>query len=184
MQLQYKLKDLIKIDNKEYIVNASFDVILRIFDLLDDETISSNERVEVALIMLINSKLEGYTIEEKADILKQILKEYVHLEKKKIYDISGEEMPDFLFEQEQERVIDYNEDSDLIYSAFMQVYKIDLIEEQGKLHWSKFQALLNGLPDTTVLSKIIEIRTWSEEDEKKDYKQQRRMLKNKYKLRG
>ena len=42
-------------------------------------------------------------------------------------------------------------DSEFIFSSFMQAYNIDLIEEQGKLHWQKFNALLSGLPDGTKL---------------------------------
>lgn len=57
-----------------------------------------------------------------------------------------------------EKAFDFVQDSALIYAAFMQAYHIDLIEEQGKLHWWKFQSLLNGLPSNTRFSEIVAIR--------------------------
>ncbi len=42
----------------------------------------------------------------------------------------------------------------------MQAYNIDLIEEQGKLHWKKFNALLSGLPDGTKFVEVMKIRAW------------------------
>ncbi len=94
-------------------------------------------------------------------------------------DIAGNELP--LPEEEADEVLDFKEDAGLIYAAFYQTYKIDLIEEQGKLHWLKFKALLNGLPEGTALSKVIEIRQWT--PDKKNYKAQMQMLKDKYRLR-
>ena len=58
-----------------------------------------------------------------------------------------------------EKTFDFVQDSELIYSAFYQAYGIDLIEQQGKLHWWKFSSLLNGLPSDTRFSEIVSIRT-------------------------
>lgn len=58
-----------------------------------------------------------------------------------------------------EKTFDFVQDSELIYAAFYQAYGIDLIEQQGKLHWWKFSALLNGLPSDTRFSEVISIRT-------------------------
>lgn len=48
-------------------------------------------------------------------------------------------------------------DSNYIFAAFFQVYKIDL--SSVNIHWWKFKALLSGLPGKTKLSDIIEIRS-------------------------
>ena len=45
-----------------------------------------------------------------------------------------------------------------IYAAFRQAYGIDLFQEQGKLQWWEFVALLGALPSDTRLSNIIDIR--------------------------
>ena len=58
-----------------------------------------------------------------------------------------------------EKSFDFVQDSELIFAAFYQAYGIDLVEEQGKMHWWKFSALLNGLPSDTRFSEIVSIRT-------------------------
>jgi hypothetical protein len=45
-----------------------------------------------------------------------------------------------------ERVLDYEIDSDLIYSAILQCYGIDLYEKQ--IHWHKVRAMISGLTGT------------------------------------
>ena len=56
-------------------------------------------------------------------------------------------------------LIDYLIDGDYIYSGFVQAYGIDLVDTD--MHWHKFLALLEGLPDNTVMSKIISYRAYS-----------------------
>lgn len=55
--------------------------------------------------------------------------------------------------------LDYELDADLIYSAFLGQYGIDLFEVE-ELHWHKFLALLKGLNDSTVLSKVMGYRSY------------------------
>ena len=54
-------------------------------------------------------------------------------------------------------IIDYELDSDLIYSAFLGQYGIDLVDIK-ELHYHKFLALLKGLNESTVLNKIMGYR--------------------------
>lgn len=53
-------------------------------------------------------------------------------------------------------VYDFEQDADRIYSAFWQVYQIDL--QSAPLHWWKFRALLGNLPDTCNMGYIMQIR--------------------------
>ena len=59
---------------------------------------------------------------------------------------------------------DFEIDADLIYSAFMQQYGIDLIDTD--MHWYKFIALMRGISDDTRLGKIIGYRTYEKTDRK------------------
>lgn len=52
---------------------------------------------------------------------------------------------------------DYAEDSSYILAAFQQAYGIDLTA--STMHWWRFRALLGGLPDTCLFSRIIGWRT-------------------------
>lgn len=183
MKLQYKIDDKFDIKSKKYIViaNATFDVILRFIDLLDDDNLSPNIILNTGIRMLLGKGLEDLPSVEKRMILERIINKYLKSKPKVIYDLTGNPMPQV---ESDIQVIDYNEDSKYIYSAFMQVYGIDLFEEQGKLHWNKFQALMDGLPDDTKLSQIIHFRTWEESDDKKDYKQYMREQKQYWSLGG
>ncbi|MGO5053647.1 Gp15 family bacteriophage protein [Lachnospiraceae bacterium LCP25S3_G4] len=61
----------------------------------------------------------------------------------------------------EEKVIDYEIDSDYIYSAFYDVYQIDLLE--AEMHWYKFISLLKGLHDCK-LSDIMQCRMYEGTD--------------------
>jgi len=59
------------------------------------------------------------------------------------------------------KVLDYELDADLIYAAFMEQYRIDLMETDEKghavqMHWHIFLTLLQGLHNT----KLNEIMSW------------------------
>ncbi|MGC4441086.1 Gp15 family bacteriophage protein, partial [Streptococcus suis] len=73
------------------------------------------------------------------------------------YDIEGNllpKKPQNAPDDDKEALFSIKYDGEYIFSSFMQAYRIDLIEEQGKLHWQKFNALLSGLPDGT---KLVEV---------------------------
>lgn len=62
----------------------------------------------------------------------------------------------------------WSKDAGMIEAAFLQNYQIDLMNEQGKMHWTKFKALFDGLSDKTKLIKIIQIRQTTPSDVTKE----------------
>jgi hypothetical protein len=62
-------------------------------------------------------------------------------------------------------VLDYCTDSDLIYSAFLGQYGIDLIEIE-ELHWHKFLALLGGINESTKLREVMGYRSYKKDNRK------------------
>ena len=56
-----------------------------------------------------------------------------------------------------QRAYSFSYDKDYIFSAFYQLYGIDLTKED--LHWWKFKALFNSLTDECAFSKIMYYRT-------------------------
>lgn len=72
-------------------------------------------------------------------------------------------------------VIDYELDADLIYAAFLGQYGIDLIDVK-ELHWHKFLALLKGLNDSTVMSRVMGYRSYEKRsnDNKDPYEEMKR----------
>lgn len=73
------------------------------------------------------------------------------------------------------RALDYIMDGDYIVAAFQQAYNIDLTAIEY-LHWHRFNALMNGLPDSTKLAKIMGYRVWQPSN--KDSEAQMKELKN------
>ncbi len=60
--------------------------------------------------------------------------------------------------------LDFRQDSDLIYAAFLQQYGIDLIDIP-ELHWHKFLALLHGLRGTK-LDEVMGYRCYEKQTNK------------------
>lgn len=188
LSLKYRIDDRVEIDGEVYEVNAMFDVLLRVIDLTHDETLNPNIRVSTALALLIGTEeqidrhldshdeyqfLDKYSIEDRLEIFESVLNKYVDIEDDKPVDRLGNPMPTVQQEEEM-KLLDFDYDADDIYASFMQAYQMDLIEQQGKLHWHKFVALLNGLPDETPIKKIISIRGWKPGEDKKKYNQRMR----------
>lgn len=181
MNLAYPLDDTVEIDGNKYVLNMAFDNILRLFDLLKDKEIDDVTKIETGLLMLIDDKLEGYSIEEKAEIFSQL---FVHAvgkpKKKQLVDLDGNPMPQI--SEEDEKVFDFMQDAEYIYASFMHTYGIDLFEQQGKLHWKKFKALLNGLSEDSIFSRVVGIRTAELPSGKGMQKERERLRKLKQKF--
>lgn len=181
MLIHYKLDDDIEVDGETYTVNAAFDVILRCNDLIQDSNVSDLVKPSIALDMLVGERFEYYTIQERIELVTAILGLYIEFEEDVQLDLAGNPMPKQ--QTESKRLFSFMQDSDSIYAAFMQVYNIDLIDEQGKLHWRKFKALLNNLPSGNAFSRIMEIRGWTPADDKKKRSVAMRELQEKIRLR-
>lgn len=82
-------------------------------------------------------------------------------------------------EDSGERVIDFNEDADLIYSAFMDQYKINLTT--ARLHWFEFMALLGGLHDTE-LNNVISYRLYKSDGRNDNYSKRMEKLREAWRL--
>lgn len=78
------------------------------------------------------------------------------------------------------RVYSFEHDEELIYSAFIQCYGIDLCE--ANMHWWKFRALFDGLSEDTKLHKVmgyrsIEITKDMTPERAKQYKELKRIYR-------
>ena len=80
-----------------------------------------------------------------------------------------------------QKIVDYAVDANLIYSAFMQMYHIDLIDDEN-LHWHKFLALFEGLQGTK-MNTVMEARMYDESD-KTSYEEYKRQSRESWSLEG
>ena len=156
MRLTDRFDDSITIDGKDYALDLSFDNVLRIYELKDDDEIDDYTKIEYMFEMLvIGGESLDLDIEQKSMIIERIFDTFINV-KNKYNDISE-------MQEDQEitikKVWDINKDAELIYASFLYDYNIDLFEQQGKLHWRKFIALLNGLSEDSPFMQVVRIRT-------------------------
>lgn len=149
LKLTDELVSYLEFKGRKYRLNLWFDNVLRFFELLEDELIDELEKPFIALEMFVYRfdllRFDGH--EEVIELFKFILKNYIGLDVDKAQEGEGE------------KVYDYTKDAERIYASFLATYKIDLIEEQGKMDWRKFRALLDNLNEDSPFMKAVGYRT-------------------------
>lgn len=204
LDLSRKLTDKLVIDDKEYVLDLSFDNVLKMFEMMRDDDIPEYIKPHFAIRMLISKSLAGNTREEKAEsfnkdfenysieemskVFKSVFEEHISLsdveDNHVEYDLAGNPMKTTASDDTKQRApYDIRYDGDYIYSSFLQAYGIDLFDVQGELHWRKFNALLSGLPEGTKLMEVIKIRKWKpQKGDSAEYKEEMRRLQKDYAL--
>lgn len=153
----------ITINNKVYEVNSDFRTLILISLLLCDPQVDDDNKVKQSLILFYPDVPENIK-----EAIKQLTwfnrcgKEIEYKKSKKNNTATGK------------RTLDYEKDADLIYSAFMSQYKLDL--QDIDLHWWKFQSLLNSLNEDNRLCEIMKYRGMDlskiqDKEQKKFYKE-------------
>ena len=116
------LPDMVSVDGAEYKIRAGHKVILSIFKMLNDPEIADRDRMMLLRHMFFVDTAPWDAMGVFALFVRR----------------GGEAAA-----SDGERDFDYEQDAEEIYSAFMQVYGIDLISTD--LHWWRFSALLTGV---------------------------------------
>lgn len=156
MRLTDRFDDSITIDGKDYALDLSFDNVLRIYELRDDDELDDYTKIEYMFEMLvIDGESLDLSIEQKSMIIERIFDMFINVKSKyELYSETSEQQ-----EVREKKIWDINKDAELIYASFLYDYNIDLFEQQGKLHWRKFIALLNGLSEDSPFMQVVRIRT-------------------------
>jgi hypothetical protein len=151
---------------KIYNVNMTFDNILLLYEMFDDESLMDIEKIDIAIDMLVKEydELKFNNVDEMVNLFKYIMREFLDIDLDKVQeeqeqqdesenkDLDGEE-------SKPKKYMSYTKDAGLIFASFFAAYKIDLFEMHGKLHWKKFVALLSHLEDNTKFKQVIGYRT-------------------------
>lgn len=161
------LDEQLVLGEKPYQLFLSFDNVLRVFDLWQDPKIPIQYKPKFALRLLTRTNdFDDFDFEEQLMTYEEIFNKYIDTSKSDEtgirYDLEGNPLPIKVKKNQKGQKILFNisYDSEYIYAGFMQAYGIDLINQQGKLHWKKFNALLVGLPSDTRFAEILKIRAW------------------------
>lgn len=181
MRLNDLLPETYEYKDKEIPIDLSFDNVLDMFDAIKLVELFEFDRADIGIALLFGEDV--IETEDLIEVWNDIFDTYINPKEKEVvrYDIAGNPMPDK--GEAKGPVIDLEQDAEFIYSSFMQTYKIDLMDQQGEMHWWKFKALLNGLPEDTIIKQIIHIRTYEpSEHDSKEYKEQMKNLQEFYRL--
>lgn len=132
---------------KKYRVTVSFDTVLLIRKLYEEETLEAGDKIAQSLKMLTRAPVKIWLLSdmERVELLDRIMKEKIQLPLRPQIGT-------------QRKLMDFEADSDYIYASFKQAYGMDLIKERGKLSWKNFCELLDGLPEKTKLKEVMRIR--------------------------
>ncbi|MGM0816051.1 MAG: Gp15 family bacteriophage protein [Bacillota bacterium] len=155
MKLTDSFDDVVVLNGKEIPVDVSFDVVLRAFELGEDETYHNAEKWDIMAEMFAanHEDYEQMDLHERVIFAQAVIQNFIEEEKEE--QTEDEELESSF----QEKYYDFNQDGDFIYASFLFDYNIDLIDQQGRLHWRKFKALLNGLSEKTKFCEVVGIRT-------------------------
>ena len=179
MKLNDALVNCFELKGKEYSIDLSFNKVLDVFEILKEEEFTMLEKAYLIVRFMTGEELED--MDEIVDCWVYIKENFLELKKEMVqYDLLGNPMPQAVEEEEHERLIDFELDAEYIYASFLQAYGINLFKVQNKLTWIEFKALLNALPENTIMQQIIQIRAWKPEDG--GDKNKMRKLQAKYRL--
>ena len=155
-----------RIGDKIYHINTDFRVAIKCNQIATDENIGDLERALGVIYTLFGEKALNDT--NNYEKLLELAKKYLKCGKE---DIDTKEEPD----------MDYIQDMDYIEASFMSDYHMDL--SNSKMHWWKFNKLMNGLSnselgDCCILNRIRNLRNF-DESKIEDTKERQRIHKMK-----
>lgn len=150
LSLTEELTQSIAYQGHEYPIDLSYDNVLRFYQLLDDADFDESEKVIAAFHIFFDEE-----VPDDPEFLMNVVKLLGDYVSSNPYgnDTEGQQG-----DIAPVRYFSFQQDAEAIYASFMDQYGIDLIEQQGKLHWDKFKALLDGLGPETRFRRIISIR--------------------------
>ena len=135
MKLQEGLPNGVTVDGRFYKLDFDFRNVLKMLDVLDDDTLLPEARAYNALLCLCKRPKNARKVLEA---VKGLL---FRAPRKK----------------GAQKVTDFVQDAGLIRAAFRQAYGIDLYRD--KLHWIEFTELLNAIPEGNRYSEVVGIRS-------------------------
>lgn len=177
MRLNDPLITFFEFENNEYHINLAFDIVLDVYDVLADTELYTIEKLSICLDLLLGER--EFENENIADLWKYIYSNFIEIGnvQKPRYDVAGNLLP----AKHNKQYIDIEKDANYIFASFLQAYKINLLNEQGGLSWVEFHALLQALPEDTILQKIVSIRRWKpSKHESREYKSHMKKLQKQY----
>lgn len=143
-----EFSEVVTIGKRKFKTSAAFDRVLLTQKVFKDDRLTSMDKLNTALGLLVENRflVRCLRTRDREELLQAV------------YDTQVKVPDRPQVRKTSRRVLDFELDGEYIYASFMQAYGIDLINAQGKLHWKKFFALFDGLPDDTKIKQVMRIR--------------------------
>ena len=156
IKINEKLEKEVEVNGKIYEIDLSFDNVINLLELLKNPGIGDGEKVYLGLYLLLGTELE-FEPDQQVIVFEALIKNFIHEteDQEAQVDLAGNVMPIAAKPQSYDLI----HDSSYIYTSFRQAYQMNLYNEQGKLDWREFKALLQDLPDETKFKQVVDIRT-------------------------
>ncbi len=151
MKLTERLPTSVEIVGEMYAIKTDFRDILRYDDLIRGQDDGS-------MVLKAISILLGDDILQKSDISVDMVVDAVGWFVQRGESEQKNTLPRASLGLNNAIPMDFRKDAALIYTAFLQTYKIDLYDI-SYLHWWKFNWMLEDISSVCRLSKVIEYRT-------------------------
>lgn len=163
----------IVINGSKYDVVTDFREWIKWIDMLSDKDLNAKEKSLLTLDMFYVYPEEPFETIANAmiDFLKGLPETIGSAEASEIHL------------KPKEKLLSYADDAKYIIPDFLNIYGIDLLDNNTFLHWWKFRLLLDGLPEETMTKKVIYYRSIDlNEIKDKDERSRMRKLKDSVKL--
>lgn len=145
------------VNGVKYSINTDFNVALKCFDIINDESIGDTERTYAVVY-----KLFGF-IPKDEDMP-------IFVEKVEKYLGCGQSQEEH---KERKKDMDFSYDWKYLVASFMSDYNINLNE--SNMHWYQFVDLIQGFTEDSVMSRVRDLRNY-DLSEVKDYKQRNKII--------
>ncbi|MCI8308935.1 MAG: hypothetical protein HFJ45_01675 [Clostridia bacterium] len=173
MNMFNKLPYFVNLQEKKYKINVDFRNMISFENKIQDKNVSESEILEFGLRHFY---LDFFNIENYQFLIRNTELYREACEKLLWFYKCGRENYHKIKSGNKgclksNEIYSYEYDDEYIWGAFFELYKIDLTTD--KLHWWKFKAILNSLPENTKFEKIKSYRAYKGKDkemlELKDY---------------
>ena len=142
-------KNVIEHDNETYTVNDSFNNVLLLVEMLEDDMLEDGEKLALAVEIATGVEcLNDDGLTKEVDWLLAMYDKVIDY----LFDKKADD------EEQSDPIYNFTQDSELIYASFLQDYNIDLLNELDKLSFTKFSTLLRQLSDDTPFKKAVGYR--------------------------
>jgi len=152
-----------EINGKQYKIDTDFNVALKCFEIVEDDTITDYERAIAIVYLLFDF------IPEDKDL-------NLFLQKASLFLQCGK---DEIEQKSNKKDMDFVQDKNYINASFMSDYKIDLSKE--KMHFWQFISLIEGLTENSALNRLRDFRNFDAK-EIKDAKKRAEIIEGQKKV--